>query len=354
MKEIFKEELKDFKPYEPDQETGYIKLNANENPYDFSPEFKKLLAQEVMNSSYIRYCDSAASRLRTLLGEYTGFSAEEITVGNGSSELIRLLMTAFLRAGEKIVSVDPTFTMYQVIAAVEGIRSEGIPLKQDFSIDTEAILRSAQEETVKMVFLCTPNNPTGAEIPMEDILRVVECVDCLVVIDEAYGEFTENTYLPLVKRYPHVVVLRTMSKGFGIAGLRVGYAVAQSQISREINKVRLPYNLNAFSQQAACLTLEHREEMQENIVKIVSERERLLREMGKIPGVIAYPSAANFILFKTKLPGSQLDRGLREDKILIRDFSTQPLLKDCMRVTVGTPQENDAFLAALRKTMERG
>ena len=348
---LCREALRTFKPYMPAQEEGFIRLNANENPFPLPTEVKAEIAREIMACEVARYSDSSATLLRSKLAAYTGYPPEAIVAGNGSSELIQLLMHAFLGSGQRIVGGDPTFTMYMVIARVAGVQSVEVPLLSDFSVDTEAMIATAQREEARMIFLCTPNNPTGNPMPRVDVLRVIAETDCLVVVDEAYGEFASDSFLPLVQEHPRVVVLRTLSKAFGLAGIRVGYAVAGEVVARELNKVRLPYNLNSLSQLAACVVLDYQELIKERVELIKAERQRLEKALFDCPGVTPFPTEANFILFQTARNAQEVDAVLKSDKILVRDFSAHPLLPDCLRVTVGSREENDAFIASLHKAM---
>ena len=346
-----REALKTFKPYMPAQEDGFIRLNANENPFSLPEAVKKEIAQAIMQCDVARYSDSNATMLRQEIAAYVNYPSEAIVAGNGSSELIQLLMHAFLGSGERIVGGDPTFTMYMVIARVAGVQSVEVPLREDFSVDVEAMIATARREEARMIFLCTPNNPTGNPMPRSDIQQIIDETDCLVVVDEAYGEFASDSFLPLVEQHPRVVVLRTLSKAFGLAGIRVGYAVAGEVVARELNKVRLPYNLNSLSQLAATIVMQNPEAIWERVAMIKRERLRLEKALFACQGVTPFPSEANFILFRTARSAQEVDAVLKSDKILVRDFSGHPLLPDCLRVTVGKPEENDAFIASLQKAM---
>lgn len=354
MEWFFKEELKDFKPYEPADSAGFLKLNANECPYDLSAKTKKKIAKAVIHEDFTRYSDPTARALRKALSDYAGIDPEYIVAGNGSSEIIQLIMNAFLHPGETVVAIDPTFTMYIVIAKAAGVRSVEVPVGEGFQVDADAMIEAANKEKAKLVFLCTPNNPTGTPMARADIEKIIDNTEALIVIDEAYGEFGEENFIDLVIKNPRVIVLRTLSKAFGLAGLRTGYGIADPFVIKELNKVRLPYNLNTLSQVAVEIALQDQAYLQEKISLIKSERERMFSAMQAMSGVTVFPSAANFLLFRTKLTGECLNAKLRSKMILIRDFSAHPLLIGCMRVTVGRPEENDVFLNALKEIVSEG
>lgn len=352
MERFCREELKTFIPYEPVAFEGFLKLNANECPYDLSMDTKKKIAEDVISEDFTRYCDSSAHVLRERLSCYTGYPKDMITVGNGSSEIIHMMLHAFLRPGEKLIAIDPTFTMYIVIARAAGIQSVEIPVGDGFRVDVDQMIDAARREQAKLIFLCTPNNPTGNAIPRADIEKVIRETDCLVVLDEAYGEFAEESFLSCCKDSPRVIILRTLSKAFGLAGLRVGYGIADPVVIREINKVRLPYNLNALSQKVATYVLDDIDYLEEKVTLIKKERQRVYDALNAISGVQAYPSEANYILYRTDREANIIMSGMHDRKILIRDFSSHPLLPGCVRVTIGKPEDNDCFISAMKQIME--
>ncbi|MEK6672177.1 MAG: histidinol-phosphate transaminase [Nitrospirota bacterium] len=313
-----------------------IKLDANESPYGFP--FGPLLAKISTN----RYPDPGAKELKRMLAKRLAVSPANILFGNGSDELIYYLITTF---GGPVLYPVPTFSMYGIISQALGEKAISIPLDREFDIALEKTLMAIKKEKPKLIFLSSPNNPTGNCFSAEKILKIIELSKGIVVVDEAYQPFSsEKGFLPLLKDYKNLVIMRTLSK-IGLAALRLGFMIADAEIIAEVNKVRLPFNLNSLSQAVAVEALEEKGELAFSIKKIVSERELLFRELEKIKGIRPYPSEANFILFRTDKPEKVYDALLKRG-ILVRNMTGS--VTGCLRVTVGTPEENKAFLKALK------
>lgn len=318
-----------------------VKLDANESPYGFGSALHSVLKIKTN-----RYPDPEAKALRKVLGKTLGTPPEHILLGNGSDELISYLITTF---GGPVLFPVPTFSMYGIIARALGEQPVGIPLDKDFDLDADAMLRAVKRERPKLVFLSSPNNPTGNCFSADRILRIVEASPGLVVVDEAYQAFSgEKGFLPLLKDFGNLVVMRTLSK-VGLAALRLGFIIADNAVIAEVNKVRLPFNVNTLSQAVAVEALKEKKALRTAVKAVVAERARLLREMGKIAGVLTYPSEANFILFRVRNPDDIYQALLRKG-VLVRNLDDA--VKGCLRVTVGSPEENDVFLKALAETME--
>jgi histidinol-phosphate aminotransferase len=347
---LAREDLRTLVPYDAPLYPDVIKLDANENPYRFPPEVLSKIFREIHARDFNRYPDPAAVSLREKLAAYTGAGPENIMVGNGSDEIILNIMLAF-GAGAKFAVATPTFSMYGLHGRIAGAAMVEVPRLQDFRIDVEALKRAAADPEVKILIICAPNNPTGTATPVEEIEDILKSADSIVVVDEAYGEFGGESCIPLLDSYPNLVVLRTFSKAFGLAGLRVGYLLAGPPVINELLKVKQPYNLNAFSQAAARVVMENRAPFREVIKKILNERERLFAELAALPGVEAFPSRANFILFRTPLPAEKVYSGLLERGILIRNVEC-PALSRCLRVSVGTAEENSAFIEKLGEILK--
>jgi len=351
---LVREDLHSLVPYKPQYYSGVIKLDANENPYGCPREILEKVLREAGEQAFNRYPDPLASRLREKLAEYTGLPADCILAGNGSDELILTLLLTFASGG-KVLICAPTFSMYEVHSKVAAAEPVMICRRSDFSVDIDEVIEKARSFRSKIVFLCSPNNPTGNETPAKDIERLarnLEKANCLLVVDEAYAEFGEEACLPLVGRCPSLVVLRTFSKAFGLAGLRVGYLAAHPLVVKELIRVKQPYNLNAFSQAVAENILNNISIFKSRIKQICSERNKLFEEMKKISGVDVYPSKANFIMFKTSIPSGCVYRDLLDRGILVRDVSG-PALENCLRVSVGHPEENRVFVDELKKCLQK-
>lgn len=313
-----------------------VKLDANESPYGFR-------AGVLANIQTNRYPDSEAKELKGLLEKRLAVSPADILFGNGSDELIYYLITTF---GGPVLYPVPTFSMYGIISQALGEKTVSIPLDREFDIVLEKTLLAIKKERPKLIFLSSPNNPTGNCFSSDKILRIIEASTGIVVVDEAYQPFSsEKGFLPLLKDYKNLVIMRTLSK-IGLAALRLGLMMADAEIVAEVNKVRLPFNINAFSQAIAVQALKDKEWLNSSIKDITSERERLFMKMEKIEGVTPFPTEANFILFKVK-DAVKVYKSLLKKGILVRNLNAG--LKGCLRVTVGTPEQNTAFLKALTK-----
>jgi histidinol-phosphate aminotransferase len=318
-----------------------IKLDANESPYGFSGA---AVAATAIKTN--RYPDPEAKALRVALAKRLGIDPESILQGNGSDELISCLITTF---GGPVLYPAPTFSMYGIIAQALGQKKIGIPLDREFDLDTEKMLAAVRREKPKIVFLSSPNNPTGNCYSSDRMLRIVEASRAIVVVDEAYQPFSsERGFLPLLGDHKNLVIMRTLSK-IGLAALRVGFLIADPAIIREVNKVRLPFNVNALSQAAACAALKEWKKLNSFIKTIIAEREKMLKGMEAISQVTAFPSEANFILFRVADPDKVYAELLRHG-ILVRNMNA--VVKGCLRVTVGKPGENAAFLRSLGLIVE--
>ncbi|KUK83008.1 MAG: Histidinol dehydrogenase, partial [Pelotomaculum thermopropionicum] len=348
---LAREDLRALNPYSASCFPDLIKLDANENPYEFPPEIIKIINKELGTMDLSRYPDAMAQRLRESIAGYTGAGPENIMVGNGSDELILNIILTFA-AGERFVVTTPTFVMYQIHGRIAAAEVVEVPRRDDFSIDVNSLKRVASGTGIKLVFICTPNNPTGNAVAREEIEEVIRNTNAIVVVDEAYGEFGGESCVPLLKRYPNLIVLRTFSKAFGMAGLRVGYLLSGRPVIKELLKVKQPFNLNAFSQVAARLVLENQAPFKKRIALILQQRDRLFQELSSLRGVEAFPSQANFILFRTSRPAEEIYFGLRERGVLVRNLNS-PALSRCLRVTVGTPEENGIFIEKLGEILNQ-
>lgn len=341
-----REDLKDTIPYDAPCYPDVIKLDANENPYGFPPEVLVQIFREVGSGDLCRYPDAAAEQLRKSLSDYISVRPENIMVGNGSDELILNLMLTF-GAGAKFAVATPTFSMYGVHGRIASSTLLEVPRLDDFRIDVDGLIRAASMPEVKIVVICSPNSPTGNAALPGEIEKILSKANAIVVVDEAYNEFGGESCVPLMDSYANLVILRTFSKAFGMAGLRVGYLLANSGVINELLKVKQPYNLNVFSQAAACLVLQNLLLFKERIKKILQEREKLYEELSEIPGVKAYPTQANFIMFQTAQPADKIYNDLLGQGVLIRNVESR-FLPRCLRVSVGTTEENRTFIEKLR------
>ena len=274
----------------------------------------------------------------------------ELLLGNGSDELIQTLALAARKPGAAVLGVEPSFVMFRMIATFAGTPYVGVELRDDYSLDIEKLLGAVERHRPGLIFIAYPNNPTGNLFDAGLIERVIEAAPGLVVIDEAYHGFSGESFLPRLAGYPNLLVMRTLSK-LGLAGLRLGVLMGAERWIRQLDKLRLPYNVNTLTQLIAAVVLEYGSVLTDQAAAIKLERGRLLRELQRVPGVTAYPSDANFILFRIS-EAERIFDGLKRRGVLIKSLhGSHRLLADCLRVTVGTPDENAAFLTALTQTL---
>jgi histidinol-phosphate aminotransferase len=320
-----------------------IRLNGNENSYGPSPKVAQALAAF---DQYNRYPDPRQETLRKALSEYCGAPEDCIVAGNGSDELIDLIIRLFVGAGDKIIEPVPTFGMYRFSAKLADAEVVSVPRNQEFELDLESIELAVDEKT-KVIFVASPNNPTGNS-PSEEQIRILLELGVIVVVDEAYHEYCGQTAIPLLASHPNLIVLRTFSKWAGLAGLRVGMGAMDPEVARLMMIIKPPYNMNRAAEVALLASLEDRELLLSRIRPVVEERERMFSLLQEIPGVTPIPSQANFMM--VRLPqgrGEEIFQALARRGVFVRYYSDDDM-KNCLRVSVGLPQETDGFLEALR------
>ena len=328
-----------------------VKINQNENPYDVPADIKREILDFALERSWSRYPPFTPDELHELLASYTGWKPEGILVGNGSNEIIQALLMVLVRPGGRLVIPSPTFTLYKLIGTVLGADVREVPLKDDYSFDCDALERAFLDDG-DMIVICSPNNPTGGLFPRERLIDLLERSDAPVIMDEAYFEFARVTAVDLLDSYENLIIIRTFSKAFSLAGLRIGYGLMNPGLAREVEKAKLPYNINFFTLVAAEKLLEYREKLAGKIDLLVAERDRMIPELNAIEDVTAYPSRANFILVETPFKPAAVFRKLLDEGFLVRDVSSYPMLGRALRISVSTPEDNDRLLKALRRVME--
>ncbi|GAC1638433.1 MAG: histidinol-phosphate transaminase [Herpetosiphon sp.] len=323
-----------------------VKLDANENPYGPSPH---ALAAIAGPQPYAIYPDPDQTSLRAALADYTGQSADRIVCGSGADEIIDLLMRLFVGPGDVVVEAPPTFGMYSFNTGVVGGRSVAVRRRDDFTLDVTEVVAVAQHEHAKLIFLPSPNNPDGSLLSREDVETLLR-VPSIIVIDEAYAEFSGTTVLDLVAAHSNLVVLRTFSKWAGLAGLRIGYGVMDPTIVRYIMQIKPPYNINVAAQVAALASLADRQHLMTTVLHIIGERERLYAFLAGHDDLQVFPSHANFLLLRVGPQAGEVKRLLEQRGILVRYYDKLGL-SDCIRVSIGRPEQNDLFMAALDAIM---
>jgi histidinol-phosphate aminotransferase len=332
---------------------GMVKLDAMENPYRLPDELARELGEVLAGATINRYPDPRAEGLKTVLRQAFAIPEElEILLGNGSDELIQILALALARPGATLLSVEPSFVMYRLIAEFCGMRYVGVSLEPDFALDEAAMLEAIAAHRPALIFLAYPNNPTGNAFDRAAIERIVRAAPGLVVVDEAYHAFAGGlSFLGEVPRHDNLLVMRTVSK-LGLAGLRLGYLVGSPDWIAEFDKVRLPYNVGVLTQQAARFALQNVAVLEHQAALIVAERARLAQALQQLAGIRVYDSVANFLLLRLSGAAGVFE-GLKRRGVLVKNLhGAHPLLADCLRVTVGTPEENGLFLDALKAEWE--
>jgi histidinol-phosphate aminotransferase len=329
---------------------GLIKLDAMENPYPWPAWLLEQWLGRLRAVQVNRYPDAGSQALKARLREVYGVpQGAEVTLGNGSDELIQMLALLVAAPGRVVLAPEPSFVMYRMIALATGMDYVGVPLAEDFALDRQAMLEAVAAHQPALTFLAYPNNPTGNLFERAGVEAVIAASPGLVVVDEAYFSFAEASLLDALDRYPNLIVMRTLSK-MGLAGLRLGWMAGHPDWLGEVEKVRLPYNINVLTQASADFALAHQAVFDEQTARIRAEREALQGRLAELPGARVYPSRANFVLLR--VPAGRaggLFQDLRVDGILIKNLDgSHPALSDCLRLTVGTPQENRALLEALR------
>ncbi len=328
-----------------------VKLNQNECPFDVPGDLKREIMDEALASNWGRYPGFFPEETITALGKRHGLEPEHILIGNGSNELIQAIFHTAVGQGERVVLPAPTFTVYGLMARIVGADIRTVYLNRDLTFDIDRLVAESTHPGVRLVVLCSPNNPTGSMIQPEEVAEIAGSTGGLVVVDEAYYEFCGVSCVDLLDRHPNLVITRTFSKALGAAGLRLGYLAAGPALAREIEKVKLPYNVNAISLIAARTLIGQDALVEERAALIRSERQRVFEALRMLTGIRPYPSHANFILFEAERPVAEIFHGLIDHGVLIRDVSRYPMLERGMRVTIGLPDENDAFLDALREVL---
>jgi len=349
-KHWIREEIRDLSAYHVADASGMIKLDAMENPYVWPDELRQQWTELLAQTDVNRYPDPSGQQLKQQLRQAMNIPADmEIMLGNGSDEIIQIIAMAMSGSGRSILSVDPGFVMYKMIATFCGMKYIGVPLKEnDFSLDLPAILQAMDQYQPAVVFLAYPNNPTGNLFDEQQVIKVIEAAPGLVVIDEAYAPFTDETFMSRLGQYDNLVVMRTVSK-MGLAGLRLGFLAGSPGWLNEFEKLRLPYNINTLTQLSAELAMSNHAVFDEQTSRIRQQRTVVNAALTEMAGVKVYPSDANFILIKTAAGQAKgIHTGLREKGILIKLLDgSAPMLKDCLRITIGTEEENQKLLSSL-------
>ncbi|HMJ13888.1 MAG TPA: histidinol-phosphate transaminase [Polyangiaceae bacterium] len=358
LEEMLRPELSEVQAYRPVVGDFRVRLDANEAPPLLGPGARQRLAEVSADTRWERYPDAASHALRAAIAAKCRVSSDEVLVGVGSDELITLLLTALSVPRDKtraatLITTTPTFVMYRMSARIRGLQVLEVPLDEEWDVSVPSLLRAIELSTPNLIFIASPNNPTGNLASRDRVERVIQAAaGALVVIDEAYVDYSDSDQLDLYRKYDNVAVLRTLSK-IGFAALRVGWLLGRPELVRELDKARLPYNLNSLSQRLGTVVLsELSADVDATLSAVRKERERLASALIGMNAISVTPSQANFIWFRTQRAASEVFEGLMQRQVLVRSFHGRGgRLKNQLRVTVGTASENEEFLQALREVV---
>jgi histidinol-phosphate aminotransferase len=345
---LIKPSVRKLAAYHVDETPVRVKLDAMENPYPLPEDVRREIADAVRNAPINRYPDPSAKELRKSIATLWNMDPDRMVLGNGSDELIQAIILAF---GGPVLIPAPTFAMYELTSRALSEKVATVPLGKDFDLDADKLIKKAKEIKAKVIFLACPNNPTGNRFSDEAVRKILEKVNAAVVVDEAYYSFSGRTWLPELPKYPNMIILRTLSK-IGFAGLRIGALTASANVVGELNKIRLPYNINLLSQAVAVAAMRRQDVLNRQISLLISERERLYNALSRLPGITPYPSETNFILLRTEKDATRIHGKLKANGILVKNLNRPGSLKNCLRVTVGTPEENIEFVDALKQILD--
>ncbi|MFH0888981.1 MAG: histidinol-phosphate transaminase [Planctomycetota bacterium] len=345
MKNI-KKSVTELDEYIVSQDTSVVKLNQNESSYDIPTSLKKKILSKLAASKWNRYPSGRPVPLINAISKYVGYPADGIVAGNGSNEIIQIILSATCQPKDKIVLVSPGYPIYPRLARIMGLKIVDVPLREDFSFDIPAIIEKSKG--ARLVAFPSPNSPTGTVLSIEEIKNIANNIEGILIVDEAYCEFHKKTAVGLLKTIDNIIITRTFSKAFGMAGLRLGYLIARPEMAKEIGKVKLPFSVGIFQQIAGEAVAQNKKYIRDIADAVINEREKLVSELRKIPSVKPIPSFANFILFEMEGRSSKdVFESLHKAGVLVRYFAT-PRLENMLRVTVGTAKENGIFLQKLK------
>ncbi len=340
-------------PYHLDRRDSAVKLDQNENNLGIPDVMREELLEALRRAPLHRYPSPSQSEILGTLSEMSDWPEEGILVGNGSDELLHCLAESFLEPGRKAVAPTPSFFVYAYTTRLVGASAIEVPLR-DMQYDVGALLDAIEEHEPVVVYLCSPNNPTGSVLASRDIETIAERTPGVVALDEAYWEFAGGNARPLLYDHPNLVLFRTFSKALALAGLRLGYLLAAPEVAAEMRKAQQPYPLNRVTIEAARVAAAHGGLLRERAASIARDRDRLYERLKALPGMEVFPSKGNFLLFRTSIGAKKTFEGLLARGILVRDVSAHPLLSEMLRVAIGAPEENESFYGALKRILEDG
>jgi histidinol-phosphate aminotransferase len=360
IKKLVQDEVRDLSSYEiktiieKKNDEKIVKMNLNENFAMPKEVVTKILLDSCKSIDIREYPPPRGSLAVKAIAEFLGYCESEVAVANGADEIMDLLMKVFIRRGSKVIVAEPTFPMYTFFTELYGGKKVNVMLKKDYKLDVDAILKKADKDT-RLLFVCSPNNPTGNQFLESDIKTLLKEFNGVVVVDEAYVDFASCSVINWIRDYDNLAVLRSFSKSFGLAGLRLGYVVSSKHVIKYVQRVVGPFNVNSVTQQTIMSALQNWGYFKHQIDLVIKERQWLMNSLKQIDGIKPYPSDANFILFrvtKDKLTSSTLAERVEKRNVLIKDRGQLPLLENCLRVTVGTHDMNERFVSVLTESLK--
>ena len=348
-------QLATIEPYDPKYIQTDVMISANENPLDVPFEIRREVERAVRKVPLNRYPDPLANELREMIAQANGLDRDQVLMGNGGDELLFGMALAFGGPGRTFLNMPPTFSVYVNNAQLTNTTIVNVPRRPDFTVDEDAVVERLAQGDIDFTIVTSPNNPTGDIVTGAFVKRMLEASDTLVMVDEAYFEFSRYTARPLLEQFENLVILRTFSKAFSLAGVRLGYMLGSEAALREFKKVRQPYSVDAVSQAIGRVIYENRAKFEPGIDSIIEQRGRIIDELNKLQGVTAFDSQANYVLFRFDegIDAGQIWQGLFDEGVLVRDFSRSAGLENCLRVSIGSEAENTRFLNALQQVMVR-
>lgn len=349
----YRKNLADLPTYDVTEKDWKIKVNANECNFNLPPLVAERVTNRLASIAFNRYPNMEMDDLKESIARNFNLRPQNVLIGNGSSEILEKLFFAFGGNGRSIVYPVPSFSMYSIYARISESDAVAVELEEDYSLDAEKIIRAAKENDARLVVICSPNNPTGNAVALADIERIAAAAGCAFAVDEAYVEFHGVSAAQLLKKYPNLIIARTFSKAYGLAAARVGYMLADEQITRMIAKTCMPYHVNTMTLAVADAVYQMRDEFVPRIQMFVAERKRMIETLKTLSAVTVYPSETNFILIKYE-KAAELASYLESRLIGVRSFGSAPRLEHCLRITVGTRDENDTLLDEIKSFTERG
>ena len=349
----FRDGLEDMPSYDVTERDWKIKVNANESPLNLPPLVEERVMARLSRTAFNRYPTEEAEALREAIGRRCGLTRENVWLGNGSSEIIEKLLYAFGGTGRAIVYPEPSFSMYKIYLRAAGAAGAPVALSEDYRLDGDAFIRAVKDSRADLAVLCNPNNPTGGVLSLTEVEEIAKAVSCALLIDEAYIEFAGPSASRLLSQYPHLMVARTFSKAYGLAACRVGYLLAAKEVVDMVQKAYMPYHLNVLSTVTADIVFQMRQEYEPRLHMVMAERQRMFDRLRAIAGLTVFPSATNFLLLRTE-KAAALGEALTAAGIGVRCFGNAARLKNCLRVSLGTREENDTVWQAIQGFMAGG